>query len=94
MFSLMVSPITSLPKKKVPFVWTAACQTALDTMKHAISNSPVLVYPDPNKQYHLFTDAPSHTWSDVSTQTRETFRENGRLDITYHTITYQSGMFT
>ena len=79
---------------KVPFVWTAACQTALDMIKHAVTNSPVLTYPDPNKQYHLFTDASKHTWSGVLTQTRETLKENGKLDITYHPITYQSGMFT
>ena len=30
MFSSIVSPITSLTKKNAPFVWTAACQTALD----------------------------------------------------------------
>ena len=40
----------------IPFVWTAACQTALDTIKHAIANSSVLIYPDLNKLYHLFTD--------------------------------------
>ena len=57
MFSSIVSPITSLTKKNIPFVWTAACQTALDTIKHATTNSPVIIYPDPNKQYHLFTDA-------------------------------------
>ena len=28
------------------------------------------------------------------TQTRETLKENGKLDITYHPITYQSGTFT
>ena len=33
MFSLNVSPITSLTKKNVPFVWRVACQTALDTIK-------------------------------------------------------------
>ena len=40
MFSSIVSPITSLSKKHIPFVWTAACQIALDTIKHAITNSP------------------------------------------------------
>ena len=94
MFSLIVSSITSLTGKNVPFVCTAACQTALDTIKHAITNSPVLIYPDPNKQYKLFTDASNHTWSGVLTQTRETLRENGNLDITYHPIMYQSGTFT
>ena len=32
-FSSIVSPITSLTKKHISFVWTAACQTALDTNK-------------------------------------------------------------
>ena len=49
MFSSIVSPVTSLTKKNVPVVWTAACQIALDTIKHAITNSPVLTYPDPPK---------------------------------------------
>ena len=85
-FTSVVSPITSLTKKNVSFVWTAACQTSLDVIKHGITNSPVLIYPDPNKQYHLFTDASNHTWSGVLTQTGETLRENGKLDITYHTL--------
>ena len=84
----------SLTKKTIPFVGTATCQTALDTIKHAINNSPVLIYPDPNKQYHMFTDASNHTWSGALTQTRETLRENRKLNITYHPITYQSGTFT
>ena len=40
MFSSIVSPITSLTKKHVPFVCTAAFQTAPYTIKHAITNSP------------------------------------------------------
>ena len=72
MFSCIVSTITSLMKKNIPFVWTAACLTALDTIKHAITNSPILIYPDPNKQYHLFTDASNNTRSGMLTQTMET----------------------
>ena len=67
MFGSDVSLNTSLTKKNVPFVWTAACQTALDTIKHSITNSPVLIYPDPNKQYYPFTGASNHTWSGVLT---------------------------
>ena len=94
MFSSIVSPITSKTKKHVPFVWTVARQTVPDSIKYAITNSLVLIYPDPNKQYHMFTDSLNHTWSVVLTQTRETLRENGKLDITYHPITYQSRTFT
>ena len=86
MFGSVVSAITSLTKKNVPSVLTAACQTALDMIKHAITNSPVLIYLDQNKQYHLFTGTSHHTWSGVLNQTRETLKENGKLDITYHPI--------
>ena len=94
MFSSIISPITSLTKKHIPFVWTAACQAAFHTNKHAVTNFPVLIYTAPEKQYHLFTHTSSHTWSGVLTQTRESLRENGKLDITYHPNTYQSGTFT
>ena len=94
MFSSVVSPITSLTKKNIPFVWTAACQNALDMIKHAITNNPILIYPDSSKQYHLFTDASNHTWLDVLPETRETLKEYRKLDITYLPITYQSGTFT
>ena len=65
MFSSIVSPITPLTKKNAPFVWTVACQTTLDMIKHAITSSPVIIYLDPNKQYHLFTDASNHIWAGV-----------------------------
>ena len=45
LFSSIVSPITALTKKNTPFIWTAACQMALDIIKHAIMNCPVLMYP-------------------------------------------------
>ena len=77
MFSSIVFPITSLTKKNGTFVWTAACQTVLDMIKHAITNSPVLIYPDINKQYHLFTDASNNKLSGVLTQTRETYGKMG-----------------
>ena len=32
MFISVVSPITSLTEKNTPFIWTAACQTALDML--------------------------------------------------------------
>ena len=94
MFSSNGSPSTSLTKKNSPFVWTAACQTALNTIKHVITNSSVVIYTDPNKQYHLSNEASYHVWSGVLTQAREILKDNGKLDITYHPTTYPSGMFT
>ena len=94
LFSLIVSPITALTKMNASFVWMAACQTALDTIKHVITNSPVLIYPGPSKEYHLFTDASNYTWPGVLTQQRSNSETNGNVESTYHPIMVQSGTFS
>ena len=66
----------------MPFVWMVACQTALNTIKHAITNSPILIYPDASKEYHLFMDALNHTWSSVFTQQRCSSETNGNEEHT------------
>ena len=93
-FSLTVSPINPFMKKNTPFVWMVACQTALDTIGHMITNSPTPIYPDPSREYHLFTDALNHTWSGVLTQQRCNSETNGNEECTYHPITYQSSTFS
>ena len=87
-------PITVLTNRNTSFVWLAACQTALDTIKHVITNSPILLYPNPSKEYHLFMDAFNHTWSSVLTQQRFNSETNGNVENTYHPITYQSDTFS
>ena len=47
--------------------------------------SPILIYPDPNKEYHLFTDASKYTWSAILMQ--EDVDEKLKL------IAFQSGTF-
>ena len=53
LFESIVSPITALMKENTPFVWTVACKTALETIKHVISNSPVLIYPNLSIEYQF-----------------------------------------
>ena len=55
-------------RKNVPFVWDQKCQNSLDLVKEILTSPPVLVYPDPNEKYHLFTDASNFTWSVTLTQ--------------------------
>ena len=64
---------------------------ALDTIEHAITNSPVLINPDPSKEYHLFTNASNYTWSGVLTQQWSNSEISSDEGLTYHPITYQSG---
>jgi RNase H-like domain found in reverse transcriptase/Reverse transcriptase (RNA-dependent DNA polymerase)/Integrase zinc binding domain/Retroviral aspartyl protease len=56
-FSKIVSPITCLLKKNVPFNWDSAAQSAFDALKTAFSSDPILVHYDPEKPCFLEPDA-------------------------------------
>ena len=52
------------------------CQKAFETPRDSFRKSPVLVYPDPDKPYTLFTDALKYAWSAVLTQEHITIIDN------------------
>ena len=72
------------------FDWTNKCQVAFDTLKNTLIERPILVFPDPNKNYHLFTDASKATWSAILMQDQNTVTSDS-LDL--QPIAYQSGTF-
>ncbi|CAM5177784.1 unnamed protein product [Eretmochelys imbricata] len=57
--SAIATPITELCKKEKPdkVVWTEQCQRALFALKEALVSGPVLVTPDFDKPFVVFTDA-------------------------------------
>ena len=77
----------------MPFKWTEQCQSSLDYVKQIIATSPILTYPDPYKQYYLFTDSSKHSWSGILVQYAKQKKDDGtKLNIP-HPITYQNGTF-
>lgn len=56
-FSAIAEPIIHLTKKHAHFKWTREHQKAFDFLKNSLTVVPLLVYPDPNKKYTLYTDA-------------------------------------
>ena len=56
-FSQIAEPILDLTKKYARFIWTAECQKSFDYIKDSLSVVPLLMYPDTNKPYVLYTDA-------------------------------------
>lgn len=56
-FADLVSPLTLLTSKKARFIWGDEQENAFQALKHVLSQSTLLVFPDPNKQYHVYTDA-------------------------------------
>ena len=93
MYSEVVRHINRLTRKNVPFVWDQKCQNSLDLAKEILTSPPILVYPDPNEKYHLFTDASNFTWSAALMQDRviQTLKgkESKFLPIAFHSGTFQ-----
>ena len=50
-------PLYKLTESKAVFHWTPDFQAAFDAVKHLLTTSPVLAYPDYSKQFILDTDA-------------------------------------
>jgi hypothetical protein len=56
-FSIITAPLFRLTKKDAPFVWGKEQQDAQETIIMLITHAPVLVWPDPLRQFELETDA-------------------------------------
>ena len=56
-FAKITEPLTLLTRQHIKFVWTPEHQTAFLHLKEAIVQAPILHYPNPDKQYIIYTDA-------------------------------------
>ena len=56
-FSIIAAPITRLTSKDVPFEWGPEQQAAQEEIIRLITHPPVLVKPDPSRQFELEVDA-------------------------------------
>lgn len=56
-YSKLASPLTYLLKKDVKFHWSELCQNSFDKIKHSLTSTPVLAYPDTEKSFILTCDA-------------------------------------
>ena len=56
-FAKIAQPLYTLTKKDVPFHWTAECEAAFDYLKSCLITTPVLAFPDFDRNFVLETDA-------------------------------------
>lgn len=56
-FSAIAEPLIFLTRKHAHFKWTPVHQKAFNFLKESLCIVPLLVYPDPNKKYTLYTDS-------------------------------------
>ena len=52
-----VTPLTDMTKKSVKWLWSEKCQKAFEDVKMQLTKAPVLVLPDPDKNYSVVCDA-------------------------------------
>lgn len=56
-YAMIAKPITKLLHKNVEFIWQETQEKAFEEIKQKLSQRPVLVLYDPNKQHRIHTDA-------------------------------------
>lgn len=66
--SEIARPLTDLLKKAEVWRWSEKEQAAMEKLKQALSNAPVLLIPDPELPFELTTDASDYAIGAVLTQ--------------------------
>ncbi|CAI7739564.1 unnamed protein product [Closterium sp. NIES-53] len=56
-YAKIATPLTNLLKKNTPFKWEDVHQQAMEQLKTALTSAPVLILPDPEKNYVIEADA-------------------------------------
>ena len=56
-FSKIASPLHLLTRKDAPFDWTPACESAFCQLKQLLTSTPVLAFPQFDREFLLETDA-------------------------------------
>ena len=87
-FAHLSRPLTHLTRQNVEFQWTEKCQKSFENLRELLTKYPILRYPDPSKDYTLFTDSSMFGYAGVLTQEYE---DNGIKK--YHLVCYVSGLF-
>ena len=80
-YAQVARPLNDLTKKDQTFEWKELQQTAFDTLKQQFTTTPILAFPDIDKQFHLEMDA-----SDFATGTVLSILKDDK----WHPVAYSS----
>ncbi|KAI3707060.1 hypothetical protein L6452_25248 [Arctium lappa] len=56
-FSKIATPLTSLTRKNIKFLWTDAQEQAFQTLKRKLCEAPILSLPEGSKDFVIYSDA-------------------------------------
>ncbi|KAF8045309.1 hypothetical protein N665_5212s0001 [Sinapis alba] len=54
---LLAQPMTQLTGKDVKFVWSDECEKCFSALREMLTNAPILVLPEADQPYMVYTDA-------------------------------------
>ncbi|GFX74183.1 retrovirus-related Pol polyprotein from transposon 412 [Trichonephila clavipes] len=67
-FSNIARPLHKVTESKQKFQWTKECEDSFLQLKEALTSSPILIYPQPDKPFILDTDASNESVGAVLSQ--------------------------
>ncbi|GBG79704.1 hypothetical protein CBR_g29968 [Chara braunii] len=67
-FATISRPLTNLLRKEQPLHWDDECDQAFGALKDALITAPILIRPDPSRQFILITDWQSEAISAILAQ--------------------------
>ena len=70
-FAKIATPLHELLRKDQEFVWSENCENSFKQLCTILTTSPVLVYPNCNEPFTLYTDASGKAIGSVLTQIRD-----------------------
>ncbi|KAM2004949.1 hypothetical protein ACFX15_000188 [Malus domestica] len=56
-FSMITLPLTKLTRKDVKFEWDESCEQSFQQLKYCLTHAPVLVLPDDDGNFEIYSDA-------------------------------------
>ncbi|KAM1286042.1 hypothetical protein ACFX2J_000134 [Malus domestica] len=56
-FSIIALPLTKLTRKDVKFEWDDSCEKSFQQLKYCLTHAPVLILPDDNGNFEIYSDA-------------------------------------
>ncbi|XP_038679459.1 uncharacterized protein LOC119980736 [Tripterygium wilfordii] len=55
-FSIIASPMTKLLRKETKYEWNADCEEIFQELKWRLTNAPVWILPNEDKDYDVYSD--------------------------------------
>ena len=85
-FAETARPLHQLTKKDTPWKWSTEEKAAFEELKKKVTSAPILIFPDPEKQYKVEMDASNYAYGGVLSQQGE--------DGKWHPVAFLSKSFT